>query len=120
MFDDLDVFAAVVEHSSLNRASRQLNLSQPALSRKISKLEERLGVALFNRYGKRLELTEVGRLTYSYALEQRQQRSKFLEALSKYKEGEPKLVTLGRHSLHCRPLCLHWLTHIWRSTQLRS
>lgn len=43
MFDDLDVFAAVVEHSSLNRASRQLNLSQPALSRKISKLEERLG-----------------------------------------------------------------------------
>ncbi|AWV35642.1 LysR family transcriptional regulator [Paenibacillus sp. FSL H7-0716] len=95
MFDDLDVFAAVVEHSSLNRASRQLNLSQPALSRKISKLEERLGVALFNRYGKRLELTEVGRLTYSYALEQRQQRSKFLEALSKFKEGEPRLVTLG-------------------------
>ncbi|QSF44275.1 LysR family transcriptional regulator [Paenibacillus tianjinensis] len=95
MFDDLDIFAAVVEHSSLNRASRQLNLSQPALSRKISKLEERLGVSLFNRFGKRLELTEVGRLTYTYALEQRQQRSKFLEALSKFKEGEPQLVTLG-------------------------
>lgn len=95
MFDDLDIFAVVVEHSSLNRASRQLNLSQPALSRKISKLEERLGVALFNRFGKRLELTEVGRLTYTYALEQRQQRSKFLEALSKFKEGEPQFVTLG-------------------------
>ncbi|MDQ0196719.1 LysR family transcriptional regulator [Paenibacillus wynnii] len=95
MFDDLDIFAAVVEHSSLNRASRQLNLSQPALSRKISKLEERLGVPLFNRHGKRLELTEVGRLTYTYALEQRQQRSKFLEALSKFKEGEPQFVTLG-------------------------
>ncbi|GGF60312.1 HTH-type transcriptional regulator CynR [Paenibacillus albidus] len=95
MFDDLDIFASVVEHSSLNRASRQLNLSQPALSRKISKLEERLGVPLFTRYGKRLELTEVGRLTYTYALEQRQQRSKFLEALSKFKEGEPLLVTLG-------------------------
>lgn len=95
MFDDLDIFAAVVEHSSLNRASRQLNLSQPALSRKISKLEERLGVSLFNRFGKRLELTEVGRLTYTYALEQRQQRSRFLEALTKFKEGEPQLVTLG-------------------------
>ncbi|MFC3748051.1 LysR family transcriptional regulator [Paenibacillus sp. GCM10012306] len=95
MFDDLDIFAAVVEHSSLNRASRQLNLSQPALSRKISKLEERLGVPLFSRYGKRLELTEVGRLAYTYALEQRQQRSKFMEALSKFKEGEPQLVTLG-------------------------
>jgi DNA-binding transcriptional LysR family regulator len=95
MFDDLEIFAAVVEHSSLNRASRQLNLSQPALSRKISKLEERLGVPLFNRYGKRLELTEAGRLTFTYALDQRQQRSKFLEALSKFKEGEPLLVTLG-------------------------
>lgn len=95
MFDDLDIFAAVVEHSSLNRASRQLNLSQPALSRKISKLEERLGVPLFTRFGKRLELTEVGRLTYTYALEQRQQRSRFLEALSKFKVGEPQLVTLG-------------------------
>ncbi|WP_150268821.1 LysR family transcriptional regulator [Paenibacillus tepidiphilus] len=95
MFDDLEIFAAVVEHSSLNRASRLLNLSQPALSRKISKLEERLGVPLFTRFGKRLELTEVGRLTYTYALEQRQQRAKFLEALSKFKEGEPQLVTLG-------------------------
>ncbi|SEU19218.1 LysR family transcriptional regulator [Paenibacillus sp. NFR01] len=95
MYDDLDIFAAVVEHSSLNRASRQLNLSQPALSRKISKLEERLGVILFNRYGKRLELTEVGRLTYTYALEQRQQRAAFLEALSKFKEGGPQIVHLG-------------------------
>ncbi|QWU15292.1 DNA-binding transcriptional regulator, LysR family [Paenibacillus sophorae] len=95
MFDDLDIFAAVVEQSSLNRASRQLNLSQPALSRKIAKLEERLGVTLFNRYGKRLELTEVGRLAYTYALEQRQQRFKFLEAISRFKQGEPLSVALG-------------------------
>lgn len=95
MFDDLDMFAVVVEQSSLNRASRQLNLSQPALSRKISKLEERLGVPLFNRFGKRLELTEVGRLAYSYAVEQRQQRAKFLEAISKFKQGEPLSVTMG-------------------------
>lgn len=108
MFDDLDVFAAVVEHSSLNRASRQLNLSQPALSRKISKLEERLGVALFNRYGKRLELTEVGRLTYSYALEQRQQRSKFLEALSKFKEGSQGLSPWGLVLPPCRPRFRRW------------
>lgn len=95
MFDDLDIFAAVVEHSSLNRASRHLNLSQPALSRKISKLEERLGVELFNRFGKRLELTEAGRLAYGYAVDQRQQRTRFVEALSKFKQGEPLHVTLG-------------------------
>ncbi|KAA9008593.1 LysR family transcriptional regulator [Paenibacillus spiritus] len=95
MFDDLDIFATVVEQSSLNRASRLLNVSQPALSRKIAKLEERLGVTLFARQGKRLELTEVGRLTYTYALEQRQQRAKFLETLSRFRQGEPLLLTLG-------------------------
>lgn len=95
MYDDLDIFAVVVEQSSLNRASRLLNLSQPALSRKISKLEERLGTPLFNRFGKRLELTDAGRLAYTFALEQRHQRSRFLEALSKFKEGEPMIMTLG-------------------------
>ena len=47
MFEDLNAFAAVVEQSSLNRASKLLNLSQPALSRKIAKLEDELGYRFF-------------------------------------------------------------------------
>ena len=34
MFEELDMFAVVVEQSSINQASKSLNLSQPALSRK--------------------------------------------------------------------------------------
>src|SRR5690606_39481703 len=72
MMEDLLVFTTVVEQSSLNKASKLLNLSQPALSRKIAKLEEEWGVALFERKGKRLELTRVGQEAYIYAMEQRQ------------------------------------------------
>ena len=48
MHGALDVFAVVVEQVSLNKASHLLNISQPALSRKIMKLEEELGVELFS------------------------------------------------------------------------
>ena len=95
MYEELDVFAVVVEQSSINKASKILNLSQPALSRKIAKLEAELGVQLFNRRGKRLELTSIGQLTYTFALEQRQQQVKFMRTLAHYREGEQITITLG-------------------------
>ncbi|UNK21401.1 LysR family transcriptional regulator [Paenibacillus sp. N3/727] len=95
MFEELDVFAIVVEQSSLNKASKLLNLSQPALSRKISKLEGELGVQLFNRRGKRLELTSIGQLAYTYALEQRQQQLKFMQTLAHYRVEDQITISLG-------------------------
>lgn len=95
MLEDLLVFTTVVEQSSLNKASKLLNLSQPALSRKIAKLEEEWGVALFNRNGKKLELTRVGHEAYLYALEQRQRHQNFLQSVSRFKTVERSTVTLG-------------------------
>ncbi|GAA0136593.1 LysR family transcriptional regulator [Paenibacillus sp. YSY-4.3] len=95
MMEDLLVFTTVVEQSSLNKASKLLNLSQPALSRKIAKLEEEWGVALFDRKGKRLELTRVGQEAYIYALEQRQRHQHFLQSVSRFKTAERRVVTLG-------------------------
>ncbi|MGO4375964.1 LysR family transcriptional regulator, partial [Paenibacillus sp. MCAF20] len=71
MYDELHVFSVIVEQSSMNKASALLNLSQPALSRKIAKLEQDIGSPLFRRIGKRLELTRIGQLTYEYAIELR-------------------------------------------------
>ncbi|RRJ61745.1 LysR family transcriptional regulator [Paenibacillus oralis] len=95
MLEELLVFTTVVEQSSLNKASKLLNLSQPALSRKIAKLEEEWGVSLFHRKGKRLELTRVGQEAYLYALEQRQRHQNFLQAVSRFKKAERTVVTLG-------------------------
>ncbi|GIP60001.1 LysR family transcriptional regulator [Paenibacillus sp. FSL W8-0186] len=95
MMEDLLVFTTVVEQSSLNKASKLLNLSQPALSRKIAKLEEEWGVALFERKGKRLELTRVGQEAYIYAMEQRQRHQHFLQSVSRFKTAERRVITLG-------------------------
>ncbi|GFR39026.1 LysR family transcriptional regulator [Insulibacter thermoxylanivorax] len=95
MDDWVHMFIAVVEHSSINRASQVLNISQPALSRRIMKLEEMLGVQLFIRSGKRLELTAAGRMTYKYALELRQKQKKFYQELKKYATSTKRSITLG-------------------------
>jgi DNA-binding transcriptional LysR family regulator len=95
MIEELLVFTTVVEQSSLNKASKLLNLSQPALSRKIAKLEQEWGVPLFHRKGKRLELTRVGHEAYIYALEQRQRHQNFLQSVSRFKTAERTIVNLG-------------------------
>lgn len=58
---DLRAFVAVAELGSFNDAAVLLNLSQPALSRRVQKLEETLGVNLLERTTRRVGLTTVGR-----------------------------------------------------------
>lgn len=58
---DLKAFVAVARLSSFAHSARALNLSQPALSRRIRKLEESLGAPLLERTTRRVTLTMVGR-----------------------------------------------------------
>ncbi|MCZ8522400.1 MULTISPECIES: LysR family transcriptional regulator [Paenibacillus] len=89
-------FAAVVEQQSLNKASMLLNISQPALSRKIMRLEEELGTALFKRRGKRLELTRAGEICYEYAIEQKRLERKLRQALQAYTtDSKPASIVIG-------------------------
>lgn len=57
---DLQAFLAVAERKSFRQAAGDLFLSQSALSRRIEKLEEVLGVKLFERTTRRVQLTNVG------------------------------------------------------------
>lgn len=58
---DLRAFLSVADLSSFRMASENMHLSQSALSRRIDKLEAALGVKLFNRTTRRVELTTIGR-----------------------------------------------------------
>lgn len=58
---DLKAFVSVAELGSFVRSAKALNLSQPALSRRIQKLEESLGAPLLERSTRQVHLTMVGR-----------------------------------------------------------
>ncbi len=66
-WDKLRVFHAVAEAGSFTHAGETLNLSQSAVSRQISALEESLNVPLFHRHARGLILTEQGELLFRTA-----------------------------------------------------
>ena len=66
-FNHLRYFHAVAHDGNLTRTADRLNVSQSALSVQIKTLEERLGHPLFERRGRRLELTEAGRIALDHA-----------------------------------------------------
>ena len=66
-FEDLQAFVAVVETGSFTAASERLDSAKSAVSRRISALEERLGVQLLRRTTRVLNLTETGRGFYEHA-----------------------------------------------------
>ena len=63
-FEDLQAFVAVVEAGSFTAAAERLDMAKSAVSRRISALEERLGVQLLQRTTRTLNLTETGRSFY--------------------------------------------------------
>lgn len=63
-FGDLDVFAHVVTGKSMSEAGRRLGLSPAVISKRIRRLEERLGVRLLQRTTRQLALTEAGQGFY--------------------------------------------------------
>ena len=59
-FDDIRAFVAVAEARSVSRAARELYLTQPAVTRRVQRLERALGVALCDRRRRPFALTEAG------------------------------------------------------------
>src|SRR5581483_3751464 len=63
----LAIFHAIARRGSVNAAAEHLHTSQPAVSRELRTLEERLGVVLFDRLPRGMRLTEAGQVLLDYA-----------------------------------------------------
>lgn len=67
LFRNIDNFLTIVETGSLTKAAEKLYISQPSLSQYLKRLENRLGVELFDRNTSPLQLTYTGERFYEYA-----------------------------------------------------
>ena len=65
----MKVFLAVAEYGSFSEAGRQIHISQPAISQIVQGLERQLGVPLFVRQGRTVQLTEAGQVLVPMARE---------------------------------------------------
>jgi LysR family transcriptional regulator, transcriptional activator of nhaA len=94
-YKHLHYFWAVTRWGGITRAAERLHLTPQTLSGQIKQLEESLGVGLFRTVGKRLELTEAGRLAYSYADEMFSLGAELGDALQALPEGRPESFRVG-------------------------
>ena len=65
---ELAFFCLLVKQGSLVATARELNLTPPAVSRRLTQLEERLGVRLLNRTTRRISLTSEGEVYFENAV----------------------------------------------------
>ena len=63
----LNIFEAVARHLSFTRASKELHLTQPAVSMQVKQLEDEVGLPLFEQVGKKVFLTDAGKEMQRYA-----------------------------------------------------
>lgn len=88
--EQLRIFVAVATQQHVTRAAASLNLTQSAVSAAVSSLEARHAVRLFDRVGRRIELTEAGRLFLGEAvavLARAEAAERMLADLSALKRG---------------------------------
>lgn len=93
----LECFLAVSNFLNFSRAAEQLRITQPAVSHQINTLEDELGVKLFHRTSKRVQMTQAGHLFTQYALE-----ILSLSRTSKARLKETQQTSVMRFGIGCR------------------
>ena len=94
-FRQLEVFEVVARLLSYTKASKELHLSQPAVSMQIKQLEENTGLPLLEQVGRKTYLTEAGREMYRYCrtiAQQLEEAGEVFEQLKGLKSGRLEIT----------------------------
>ena len=92
---ELSCLMAVANEHSFTHAAAALHMTQPALSRKISELENRLGVTLLERTTRMVRLTKAGQLLSRYAQTILETCAEAEEAMTRFSASERQAIELG-------------------------
>lgn len=102
-------FYVVAKTGNISNAAKQLFVSQPALSKSITRLEEAIGVNLFYRTSRGVSLTEEGQVIFSYVEKAFDNLSKGEEALKKINELGIGHIRIGVSTSLCKHILLGYL-----------
>lgn len=94
-FRQLEYFSAVAEAKSISLAARNLHVAQPPISRQLALLEDELGVCLFLRTNKGVELTEAGRSLYQQSQNLFQDMRTIVDSVRDIDAGMRGLLKIG-------------------------
>lgn len=92
-------FALVVEEGGLVPAAERLGISHPTISEQLKRLETQLGIRLFERRGRRLQLTEDGAVVHGHAKELFGVGAALMEAVEARRRGRTVLGRVGIDSV---------------------
>ena len=88
-------FWTVAREGTIARASEELRLAQPTISGQIRALEDQFGEKLFQRSGRNLVLTEIGRVVYRYADDIFATGRELMDTLKDRPTGRPVRLQVG-------------------------
>ncbi len=98
-FRQLESFVTIAKIKNFSQAAEKLFLTQPALSNHISKLENELGITLFERNNKRTELTPAGKVFFISAQAMLNQRESAILDLNDYQGKIEGMLEIGTSSV---------------------
>ena len=91
----LEYFIVMAETQQITEAAQQLYIAQPPLSRSLQRLENELGVVLFTRTKKGIELTDTGKVLYEKGRLLLKNYKDMLNVIKETEEGVSGTVRIG-------------------------
>lgn len=110
----LQQFKAVAKHQNLSTACDQLHITQPALTRNIKKLEEKLGVSLFERLPRGMALNHYGEILLKRATRIEKEYMYALREIQAIKQGEEVTLRVGADNLWAEAYLTDILSEFYR------
>lgn len=99
MFKNKDYVLSVYHEGGFTKAAEKLYVSQPSLSATIKRIEEKIGLPIFDRSSSPVTLTETGKVYVSYALEIEQKEKDFSKYVKDYANLLTGTILIGGSSL---------------------